>query len=81
MKMSKSRQPRDYQMRAWKRSARKAREFRRKRIYLLSMQTMTVPELERTFRKIRDGEMELIGLREEPDQHPKIRGFREYIRS
>ena len=66
-------------MKAWKRTARKAREFRRRKIYLLSLQTLTTPELERTFRKIRDGEVELVGLREKPDQYPKIPGFKEYI--
>ncbi len=73
--MGKSRKCRDYQMRTWKRSARKAREYRRRKIYLLELQTLSSVELEKTFRKIRDGEVALIGLREEPNQSPRIPGF------
>lgn len=76
--MGKNRNSRDYQMRVWKRNARRAREYRRKRVYLLSLQTLSGVELEKTFRQIRDGEVELVGLREKPNQHVNIRGFAEY---
>lgn len=75
--MSKSNKHGHSQQRLWKRSARRAREARRKRIYLMSLQTMPVEKLERVFRKIRDGKIRLVGFDEEPEQFPAVAGFRE----
>ncbi len=48
--------------------ARKERERRRNKVYLLSLQDLPPEKLERIFRKVRDGEVDLIGLREKPSQ-------------
>ena len=64
---------------AWKREAREARELRRRRIFLLSLQTVPVEKLEDVFRGIRDGKYRLVGLAEEPEQYPAIRGLREEL--
>lgn len=50
---------------------RKARKLRRERIYLLSLQELPPEKFERMFRRIRDGEIKLVGIKEEPKQRIK----------
>ncbi len=70
--MARRRLPRRHPKRLSKnrRSARAERESRRRKVYLLSLQDLPPEKLEKLFRKIVDGEVDLIGLREKPKQRP-----------
>jgi len=69
---------RDYSRRrtlsAKRKKARKLREERR-RICLLSLQKLPAKKLETVFKKVVRGELELIGLEEDPDQGARFSLF------
>ena len=65
-----------------KRRAREKREQRRKKIYLLSLQTLPPEKLEKIFKKVVNGEIELVGLREAPRQRiepPRLLPLKEFV--
>jgi hypothetical protein len=66
---------RDKSMSCSQRKARQLRNLRMSRIHLLSLQALPIEKLERVFQKVRDGELGLIGLNEEPNQKICYQGY------
>lgn len=51
-----------------RRKARYEREKRRRRIYLLTLQSLPVEKFEKVYNEIVIGRVKLVGLQEKPDQ-------------